>query len=61
MAGSNPGREPGRESVKVVLPGEPPALTPGAAQVLLRILVKAWEQQEGDARDAPGAPEEPDR
>jgi hypothetical protein len=61
MAGSNPGREPGRESVKVVLPGEPPALTPGAAQVLLRILVKAYEKQEGHACEASGAPQAPDR
>jgi hypothetical protein len=61
MAGSNPGREPGRESVKVVLPGEPPALTTLAAQALLRILVKAWEKQEGDACEALGAPETPDR
>jgi hypothetical protein len=43
MAGNNPGREP----VNVVLPGEPPALTTGAAQALLRILVKVWEEQEG--------------
>ena len=28
--------------------GESPALTPGAAQVLLRILVKADEKQEGN-------------
>ena len=51
MAGNTPGRAP----VNVVLPGEPPALTPGAAQVLLRILVKAYEKQEGDACEAPGA------
>jgi hypothetical protein len=57
MAGNDPGRAP----VHVVLPGEPPALTAGAAQVLLRILVNACEKQEGDAREAPGAPGTPDR
>lgn len=41
MAGSGSRREP----VKVVLPPEPPELTPGAARALLRILVKAREQQ----------------
>ena len=41
MAGGDSRREP----VKVVLPPEPPELTPGAARVLLRILVKAAEQQ----------------
>jgi hypothetical protein len=29
----------------VVLPPEPPELTPGAARALLKILVKAYEQQ----------------
>jgi hypothetical protein len=28
----------------VVLPDEPPPLTPGAARALLRILLKAYEQ-----------------
>jgi len=41
MAGSDSRREP----VKVVLPPEPPELTPGAARALLKILVKASEQQ----------------
>lgn len=41
MADSDSRREP----VKVVLPPEPPELTPGAARALLRILVKAYEQQ----------------
>lgn len=34
-----------RELVKVDLPPEPPELTLGAARALLRILVKAHEQQ----------------
>jgi hypothetical protein len=34
-----------RESVKVVLPPEPPELTPSAARALLRILVKTYRQQ----------------
>jgi hypothetical protein len=39
----------------VILPGEPPRLTPGAARALLRILLKAYgqlieqENQEGAA------------
>lgn len=45
---SGPGRTARRESVdenavRVVLPDEPPRLTPGAAQALLRILLKAAE------------------
>jgi hypothetical protein len=32
----------------VVLPDEPPALTPAAARVLLRVLVKARARQEGN-------------
>jgi len=35
----------GREKVTVILPPEPPELTPEAARVLLRILVKAYEEQ----------------
>ncbi len=57
MAGNNPGRGP----VHVVLPGEPPELAAGAAQALLRILAKAYEKQEGDACEASGVPETPDR
>jgi hypothetical protein len=36
----------------VVLPDEPPHLTPGAAVPLLRILLKAYEElnDEGDAQ-----------
>ncbi len=44
--GAGPGRTPrrasaDRKSIRVILPDEPPVLTPGAARVLLRILVKA--------------------
>lgn len=43
--GTGPGRAPKRQPsaarVRLVLPAEPPPLTPGAARVLLRIIVKA--------------------
>jgi hypothetical protein len=32
------------DTVRVVLPDEPPRLTPGAAAALLRILLKAYDQ-----------------
>jgi hypothetical protein len=32
----------------VILPDEPPRLTPAAARALLRILIKARARQEGD-------------
>ncbi len=35
--------------IKVILPPEPPELTPAAARALLRVLVKAYERQQ--ARD----------
>ena len=35
---------PGENAVRVDLPGEPPRLTPEAARVLLRILLKAHER-----------------
>ena len=46
---AGPGRTPrrarhdaaDRKRIRVILPDEPPVLTPGAARVLLRILVKA--------------------
>jgi hypothetical protein len=45
---SGPGRAARRtqrdEAVRVVLPDEPPRLTPGAARALLRILLKAHAQ-----------------
>ena len=34
--------------VTVILPPEPPALTPGAARALLKILIKAHEAQAED-------------
>lgn len=46
-------RDAERQPIKVILPPESPALTPGAARVLLRILVKAYEKQindEGEVR-----------
>ena len=45
---SGPGRTARRSStddaVRVILPDEPPRLTPGAAQALLRILLKARDR-----------------
>ena len=32
------------ETVRVILPAEPPPLTPAAARVLLRILLKAYDR-----------------
>lgn len=37
-----------RPPVKVILPEEPPELTPAAAQGLLKILMKAYEKQVAD-------------
>ena len=37
-----------RDPMTVILSPEPPALTPGAARALLRILVKAYEKQTED-------------
>jgi hypothetical protein len=33
----------------VILPDEPPRLTPAAARILLRILLKAWVTQDQQA------------
>jgi hypothetical protein len=46
---SGPGRAerrtpPTTNAIRVVLPDEPPRLTPGAAAALLRILIKAHDQ-----------------
>jgi hypothetical protein len=45
---SGPGRANRRtetdNAVRVILPDEPPRLTPGAAAALLRILIKAYDQ-----------------
>jgi hypothetical protein len=38
--------------VTVILPDEPPVLTPEAARTMLRILVKARERQDAEKRDA---------
>ena len=46
-----------REPIKVVLPAEPPKLTPGAARALLRILVKAYDKQAAEAGEASAAAE----
>jgi hypothetical protein len=53
MADSDSRREP----IKIVLPPEPPELTPAAARTLLRILVKAYEKQAGDDAHATNAGE----
>ena len=37
----------GPDEITVILPPEPPELNPGAARVLLRILLKAYEEQYG--------------
>jgi hypothetical protein len=42
--GRAPRRKPGTQQVRLVLPAEPPPLSPGAARALLRILVKAHAQ-----------------
>lgn len=46
--GSRPGcpkrRVPEADAVRVVMPDEPPRLTPGAAKALLRILLKAHDK-----------------
>jgi hypothetical protein len=48
-----------REPINVVLPAEPPGLTPGAARALLKILVKAYEKQAAEADEVPAAAETP--
>ncbi len=52
-SGAGPGRRavrrpaPLAQPVRVLLPEEPPELTPAAAKALLRILLKAYADQEG--------------
>jgi hypothetical protein len=54
--GAGPGRAPrrthshddSRRPVRLVLPAEPPDLTPAAARTLLRILIKAHAAQGGE-------------
>jgi hypothetical protein len=48
-----------RRPVRVVLPPEPPTLTPAAARVLLRILIKAQTVPEGADQMAGTRPEGP--
>ena len=36
------------ETIRVILPAEPPPLNPEAARVMLRILLKAHDQLAGD-------------
>lgn len=43
---------PETNAVRVVLPGEPSRLTPGAARALLQVLLKAHDRL--DRRDIPG-------
>jgi hypothetical protein len=47
-----------RKRIRVILPDEPPELTPGAARALLRILVKAHAQatQHERTEDRPVTP-----
>ena len=45
---------PDENAISVVLPDEPPRLTPGAAAALLRVLLKAHDQLTGNP---PGAAE----
>ncbi len=40
------------QAVRVILPDEPPQLTPGAAAALLRILLKAHDQLTGNQQGA---------
>ena len=50
-------RTPGTtETVRVILPAEPPPLTPEAARVMLRILLKAHDQL-ADSDHLSGGPE----
>jgi hypothetical protein len=62
--GAGPGRTPrrarhdaaDRKRIRVILPDEPPVLTPGAARVLLRILLKAHVRAIADDQRKEGRP-----
>ena len=43
------------ETIRVILPDEPPRLNPAAARALLRILLKAHDQLAGDDHPDGGA------
>jgi hypothetical protein len=43
------------ETIRVILPDEPPPLNPAAARVMLRILIKAHDQLAGDDHPDGGA------
>jgi len=43
------------ETIRVILPDEPPPLNPAAARVLLRMLLKAHDQLAGDDHPDGGA------
>ena len=49
---------PKQDRVTVILPPEPPALTPEAARILLRILVEASEKHAADKTHPVGGEEE---
>jgi hypothetical protein len=49
MCQGPPARKPRHVRVLVALPEEPPQLTPGAARVLLRILLEAADKQKPEA------------
>jgi hypothetical protein len=51
-------RGSGRDKVTVIMPPEPPDLSPGAARALLKILLKAYEKEHGHPY-TPGAEPEP--
>jgi hypothetical protein len=53
-------RGSGRDEITVVLPPEPPALSPEAARALLRILLKAYEKKYGHPY-TPGAEPDPSK
>lgn len=53
-------RGSGRDEITVVLPPEPPELSPEAARALLRILLKAYEKQYGHPYTPGAVPRDPE-